>query len=86
VKFIKDLFKRYASKQNKQLKASQKGMLDKMEVEAVENRLKTASSLIEFLKKGVERLFCMFCITGRYNLEFIKKPSYLIEKEVRYTK
>ena len=55
------------------LRQAKKGMLEKMEVEAVENRLKTASSLIEFLKKGVERLFCMFCITGRYNLRIHQK-------------
>jgi hypothetical protein len=62
-------------------------MLDKMEVEAVENRLKTASSLIEFLKKGVERLiFGCFVSLGDITCEFIKKPSNLIEKEVRYTK
>ena len=61
-------------------------MLEKMEVEAVENRLKTTSSLIEFLKKGVERLFVCFVSLGDITCEFIKKPSYLIEKEVRYTK
>ena len=46
MEFIGDLFKRYASKQNTQLEASQKGMLDKMDVEAVENlKQKQASSL-----------------------------------------
>jgi hypothetical protein len=57
VEFIRDLFKRYVSKQNTKIKASQKGMLDKMGVEAFENRSNKASSLIEFLKKGVERFF-----------------------------
>jgi hypothetical protein len=61
MEFIGYPFKRYASKQNTQLEASQKGILDKMGVEAVENHSqKQASSLKRFLKKGAERLFFCF--------------------------
>jgi hypothetical protein len=53
MKFIGYPFKRYASKQNTQLEASQKGMLNKMGVEAVENlNQKQASTLKSPSRKG----------------------------------
>ena len=60
VEFNGELFKRYASKQNTQLEAGQKGMLDKMGVEAVENlKQKQASSLKKVPQEwGWTALFC----------------------------
>jgi phosphoribosyl-ATP pyrophosphohydrolase len=66
LKFIGDLFKRYASKTKSQFEASKKGMFDKMGVEAVENlHSKKESSLIELLQTVVDRFFFV-CVLYRW--------------------
>jgi len=78
LKFIRDLFKRYASKTKYTIWGKQKRQFDKMGVETFKN---LHSNILELLQTGIDRLFLyVFHIAGRYNLQIDSKPLCLIEK------
>lgn len=68
-------------KQNTQFEASKKGSLIKWELRRLRTCIqKQESSSLELLQTGIDRLFFVFHIAERYNLQINSKPLSLIEK------